>query len=65
MILYIHSEIVDCVKNRDQQLRPDITWLSCESFVTECIKDCWHEDPEQRPDFKYVRFRLKQLLQGK
>ena len=29
------------------------------------MKDCWHENPENRPDFTQIRNRLKKLRQGK
>ncbi|XP_050393001.2 guanylate cyclase 32E isoform X2 [Patella vulgata] len=44
--------------------RPDLQEMTCESYITSCIKDCWAEDPEYRPDFKTVRTRLKPMQQG-
>ncbi|KAE8743726.1 hypothetical protein FOCC_FOCC009637, partial [Frankliniella occidentalis] len=33
-------------------------------FVRECLQECWAEDPEQRPDLKAVRARLRPLRKG-
>ena len=58
------SEIVDIIKQGDKVLRPDLLRVKCEPFVKDCIEDCWYEEPEHRPDFKTIRFRLKHMLQG-
>ena len=44
--------------------RPELTAFKCEESVRSCIQDCWHEDPEVRPDFKYCRVRLKSMQKG-
>lgn len=31
----------------------------------QCIKDCWAEDPDARPDFRSIRSRLKKMKEGK
>ena len=33
-------------------------------FVREVLQECWAEDPEQRPDLKAVRARLRPLRKG-
>lgn len=30
-----------------------------------CMRDCWNENPESRPDFPTIRTRLKQMKDGK
>lgn len=32
--------------------------------VRECLKDCWAEKPEDRPDFKAIRTKLRPLRKG-
>lgn len=32
--------------------------------VRECLKDCWAEKPEDRPDFKAIRAKLRPLRKG-
>jgi len=57
-------EIIELLKGGCPGYRPDMSAITCETFVQDCIQDCWHEDPEHRPDFKYIRVRLKHMLQG-
>ncbi|XP_017772276.1 PREDICTED: guanylate cyclase 32E [Nicrophorus vespilloides] len=33
-------------------------------FVRDCLKECWAEDPELRPDFKMIRTKLRPLRKG-
>ncbi|XP_061195190.1 receptor-type guanylate cyclase Gyc76C-like [Saccostrea echinata] len=63
---YTPSEIVNHVIRdaAEAPFRPDITRLSCEDFIKQCITECWHEAPDFRPDFKYIRVRLKPMQQG-
>ena len=63
------SEIVDRVRlggggDGAPVYRPDLTPAKCDESVKRCIQDCWHEDPEVRPDFKYCRVRLKSMQKG-
>ncbi|KAL4216835.1 hypothetical protein ACF0H5_024556 [Mactra antiquata] len=60
---YTSREIYDMIK-QGYEIRPTLSLLTCEPFIKTCIKDCWHENPDQRPDFKNIRLRLKQMLQG-
>lgn len=32
--------------------------------VRECVRDCWAEKPEDRPDFKAIRSKLRPLRKG-
>ena len=60
------AEIVELVKRApiDGLLRPDTTLLHCSEFVIKCMQECWSEEPDQRPDFKYIRVRLKPMQSG-
>ena len=60
------TEIVENVRvyNSVKPFRPDVTVLTCEAYIKECMDECWNEDPDQRPDFKFIRYRLKSMLQG-
>ncbi|ELU09058.1 hypothetical protein CAPTEDRAFT_121651 [Capitella teleta] len=61
------KEIIQRVMNKYQEVpyRPKLSALgSVPKFVTDCIKDCWSEDPALRPDFKTVRRRLKNMQKG-
>lgn len=38
---------------------------NCADYVISCIQECWHENPELRPDFPTIRTRLKKMRDGK
>lgn len=69
------TDIVDLVKRYPQEseepFRPDLNLLTeqkmpcSEEYVLNCIRDCWAESPELRPDFATIRTRLKKLKDGK
>ncbi|CAH1399403.1 unnamed protein product [Nezara viridula] len=56
-------EIIDQVKS-GSGLRPDVKAFAISPSVIACMEDCWHEDPEQRPDFRFVRVKLKEMQAG-
>lgn len=33
-------------------------------FVRDCIKECWAENPEDRPDVKVIRNKLRPMRKG-
>ena len=41
--------------------RPSLEDLDCPDAVKSCLRDCWREVPDMRPDFKSVRGRLRSL----
>ncbi|XP_033751463.1 guanylate cyclase 32E-like [Pecten maximus] len=45
-------------------IRPDVATLHCEEYIKQCITDSWTENPDARPDFKYIRYRLRPMQQG-
>ncbi|XP_036670711.2 receptor-type guanylate cyclase Gyc76C isoform X2 [Drosophila suzukii] len=67
------KEIVDYVKKLPLQgedpFRPEVESIieaeSCPDYVLACIRDCWAEDPEERPEFSVIRNRLKKMRGGK
>lgn len=71
---YEPKEIVELIKHQpmenEEPFRPDLNSLldskpSCEEFVLQCMKDCWAEQPDLRPDFVQIRTRLKKMKDGK
>ncbi|CAG2054673.1 unnamed protein product, partial [Timema podura] len=60
------SEIVSRVRcPPDGQLfRPPIDHLDLPDFVKKCMRCCWDEEPEQRPDIRYIRILLKEMHTG-
>ncbi|KAI8121971.1 hypothetical protein FF38_05671 [Lucilia cuprina] len=71
--LFEPKEIVDLVKKKpikgDVPFRPELECIIegelCPDYVLSCITDCWHEDPDVRPDFPTIRTRLKKMRGGK
>lgn len=56
-------EIIEKVKQETQKttFRPPLESLEAADYILKCMKACWHEDPEQRPDIRFVRLRLKEM----
>jgi serine/threonine protein kinase len=54
----LHSEIPK--KVLEQQLRPDLAF-SAPKEVLSLIKDCWRQEPSERPSFKQILVRLQAL----
>lgn len=44
--------------------RPPIAQLDIPEYVRQCLRSCWDEDPEMRPDIRLVRVKLKELQTG-
>ena len=64
---FFSLDIVQRVMRKDGDIpfRPKLAVLGAEpKFATDCIKDCWAEDPLARPDFKTIRNKLKPLQKG-
>ncbi|XP_055371824.1 receptor-type guanylate cyclase Gyc76C-like [Condylostylus longicornis] len=66
------KEIIDLVKAYpidNEPFRPDLECITdmetCPDYVVNCIKDCWDENAENRPDFPTIRTRLKKMRGGK
>lgn len=54
----------------EEPFRPNLELLYdsenvCDEYILQCMKDCWTENPEMRPDFATIRSRLKKLKDGK
>ena len=62
----IIAEIIERVRNPigGHVFRPILECLDVADYVLRCIKSCWDEDPEQRPDIRYVRVKLKEMQAG-
>lgn len=44
--------------------RPSIRHLDIPEYVKQCLRLCWEEDPEIRPDIRLVRVKLKEMQAG-
>ncbi|KAJ9578502.1 hypothetical protein L9F63_005231, partial [Diploptera punctata] len=61
-----NEEIIDRVCNpiEGHVFRPNTESLDVAEYVLRCMKSCWDEDQEQRPDIRYVRVKLKEMQAG-
>ncbi|UYV64524.1 hypothetical protein LAZ67_3001092 [Cordylochernes scorpioides] len=41
--------------------RPSLKDLSCPEYIISTIRECWAEDPEQRPDFRLINTKLREM----
>lgn len=44
--------------------RPPLRFLEIPDYVKQCLRSCWDEDPELRPDLRLVRVKLKEMQAG-
>ncbi|XP_035707425.1 guanylate cyclase 32E isoform X2 [Folsomia candida] len=60
------SEIIEKVGHPKDNvyLRPPTQQLDVSDTVLKCMLACWEEDPESRPDFRFIRVRLKEMQTG-
>lgn len=72
--IQIILDIIELVKRipgpSEEPFRPNLELLldlenRCDDYVMQCMRDCWSENPEARPDFATIRTRLKQMKDGK
>ncbi|XP_068150732.1 guanylate cyclase 32E [Drosophila tropicalis] len=67
---YSKEEIIKFVKCPELLqhgiFRPALTHthLNIPDYIRQCLRQCWEEDPEIRPDIRLVRMRLKELQAG-
>jgi guanylate cyclase, other len=61
------KEILEKLRNPPNPLmilRPPFHFLEAPECVKQSIILCWNEDPEDRPDMRLVRIKLKELQGG-
>lgn len=58
--LSIHNRLGIFIPNR-----PPLELLENSfDFVRDCLKECWAENPDDRPDFKVIRNKLRPMRKG-
>ncbi|GAB0097290.1 Guanylate cyclase [Sergentomyia squamirostris] len=59
-------EIVEKVRSPSagSYFRPPVRFLEIPDYVKQCLRSCWDEDPELRPDLRLVRVKLKEMQAG-
>ncbi|XP_076075351.1 receptor-type guanylate cyclase Gyc76C-like [Mytilus galloprovincialis] len=66
---YCNMEPKDIVLNvksvqRVEPFRPDAKYLNAEDYIVNCMKECWDEIPDNRPDFRTIAKKLHDLWRG-
>lgn len=68
------ADIIELVKKYpgegEEPFRPNIDLLmdsdmGCDDYVLQVIKECWAENPDDRPEFAVIRSKLKRMKDGK
>ncbi|EAT43201.1 AAEL005330-PA, partial [Aedes aegypti] len=44
--------------------RPPLRGLEASDYVIQCLQACWEEEPDDRPDIRLVRVKLKPMQAG-
>lgn len=44
--------------------RPPLRGLDAPDYVIQCLQACWAEDPDDRPDIRLIRVKLKPMQAG-
>ncbi|XP_063601138.1 guanylate cyclase 32E-like [Penaeus indicus] len=57
----ILSKLRECC---EPPLRPPLDTLKAPEYVHRCLRECWVEEPDERPDFKLIQMRLKEMQAG-
>lgn len=60
---YEPKEIIELVKRKpeidEEPFRPSIECImdsgNCADYIVNCIRECWDENPELRPEFTIIR----------
>lgn len=50
--------------NMNKPYLPNLDDIQCQNYVKETLMQCWDERPNERPDFRTIRQRLKPLFKG-
>jgi guanylate cyclase, other len=45
-------------------IRPPLRNFEAPEYVKQCLRLCWDEDPEMRPDIRLIRMKLKPMQAG-
>ncbi|XP_075726220.1 guanylate cyclase 32E-like [Rhipicephalus microplus] len=59
------NEVIEQVRRRNSvPYRPPTDCLSCPDYVLRCMQECWDENPDSRPDFRFINVKLRQMQAG-
>ncbi|XP_042897252.1 receptor-type guanylate cyclase Gyc76C [Parasteatoda tepidariorum] len=51
-------------KIKGDVFRPSLEDVDVQDYILHTMNDCWSENPEQRPDFRHIKEKLKRMKDG-
>ncbi|XP_054712047.1 guanylate cyclase 32E-like isoform X2 [Uloborus diversus] len=61
---YVEERVSNPQNYGDELFRPPSQELDCPDYIKQCMEECWQEDPESRPDFRFIKVKLRVLHSG-
>jgi guanylate cyclase len=57
----VYNEIVEKLRNPQMHIRPSLNNFKSPDCIKETMQLCWQKDPQDRPDMRTIRLKLKEL----
>ncbi|GIY88128.1 guanylate cyclase 32E, partial [Caerostris extrusa] len=61
---YIEDRVSNPQHYGGELYRPPSRTLDCPDYIKQCMEECWQENPDDRPDFKFIKVKLRPLHMG-
>ncbi|XP_054710092.1 guanylate cyclase 32E-like [Uloborus diversus] len=61
---YVEERVANPHLYDGELFRPPSCKLDCPDYIKQCMEECWKEDPDDRPDFKFIKVKLRVLHSG-
>ncbi|GIX69723.1 hypothetical protein CDAR_478032 [Caerostris darwini] len=61
---YIEDRVSNPQHYGGELYRPPSRSLDCPDYIKQCMEECWQENPDDRPDFKFIKVKLRPLHMG-
>ncbi|XP_055935780.1 guanylate cyclase 32E-like [Argiope bruennichi] len=61
---YIEDRVCNPQHYGGELFRPPYHTLDCPDYLKQCMEECWQENPDDRPDFKFIKIKLRPLHLG-
>ncbi|XP_035232543.1 guanylate cyclase 32E-like [Stegodyphus dumicola] len=63
-IKYVGERVSNPHHYGGELFRPPSRKLDCPEYIKQCMEECWMEDPDDRPDFRFIKVKLRVLHSG-
>ncbi|XP_035209039.1 guanylate cyclase 32E-like [Stegodyphus dumicola] len=61
---YVEERVANPMNYDGELFRPPLHELDCPDYIKQCMEECWFENPEDRPDFRFIKVKLRVLHSG-